>query len=258
MSQSPPEPLDTLQRIYSEVGLDLQLSPLTSGAKPLFSVSIPGGEKAIEYWEKFRECVPQTGYWPLVMGSKTWDFQEYTDKEAQHALQQATQLSAAAYFQKNAKFLPRPEDEYDEWAEMAAEMGMDPPQYRPIQGYSSPYHVLSGEAFDRVSLVLFPSKLGWEAAAYLGFGGWNSCPEPAMQVVLHKYWYEKYGAEPVCMSADVLEMRVLNPPETEASALELAKEQCIYCDDIVFQGVMTLDNLKKTLLNGQIWYFWWD
>jgi hypothetical protein len=38
----------------------------------------------------------------------------------------------------------------------------------------------------------------------------------------------------------------------------LAKEQYAYCADIVEQGVGTIEALAATLLNGHIWFFWWD
>jgi hypothetical protein len=38
----------------------------------------------------------------------------------------------------------------------------------------------------------------------------------------------------------------------------LAREQYLYCSDIVWQGVGSVSNLSKTLLNSNYWYFWWD
>ena len=60
------------------------------------------------------------------------------------------------------------------------------------------------------------------------------------------------------MSRDIIEMSVAHPPRTRESALIVAREQYVYCSDIVDQGVGTISNLAATLLNGRIWYFWWD
>ncbi len=60
------------------------------------------------------------------------------------------------------------------------------------------------------------------------------------------------------MSADVIEMRVARPPTTREDAMALANEQYAYCEDIVHQGVESLSNLAATLLNGTVWFFWWD
>jgi len=40
--------------------------------------------------------------------------------------------------------------------------------------------------------------------------------------------------------------------------MELAKEQYIFCNDIVDQGVGTVSALAATLLDSNYWYFWWD
>lgn len=60
------------------------------------------------------------------------------------------------------------------------------------------------------------------------------------------------------LDGDVLEMRVTRPPQNDEDALALAREQYLFCFDIVDQGVMTIDNLRQSLLGSELWYFWWD
>ncbi len=72
------------------------------------------------------------------------------------------------------------------------------------------------------------------------------------------YWQQKYKAEIVAATHDVIEMRVGSPPTTRDAALALAREQYAYCSDIVDQGCETLSNLAAALLKGKTWYFWWD
>jgi hypothetical protein len=73
-----------------------------------------------------------------------------------------------------------------------------------------------------------------------------------------KHWLERYQAEVVGMTHDVIEMRVGRPPTTRDDARELARQQYYYCTDIVSQGVETVDALAACLLRGRVWYFWWD
>lgn len=67
-----------------------------------------------------------------------------------------------------------------------------------------------------------------------------------------------YGAEIIGVLPDLMEMCVSRPPTTRDAALTRAKEQYIYCPDVVDQGTQTLQRLAAGLLNGTAWYFWWD
>ena len=74
-----------------------------------------------------------------------------------------------------------------------------------------------------------------------------------------KYWYEKYGAVPVTISHDIMEMHVPAPVEG-AEALQVAKEHFAFCSDRVFQGTEsgTLTELAACIEASEIWFFWWD
>jgi len=65
-------------------------------------------------------------------------------------------------------------------------------------------------------------------------------------------------AELVGLSHDVMNVRVQRRPRTREAALELAREQYVYCSDIVDQGVQTLSALAAVLMESDWWYFWWD
>lgn len=118
--------------------------------------------------------------------------------------------------------------------------------------------VLSKRPKKSVILGLVPTVRSWEVPAYARFGGWNACPEPSAHVALHRAWNEKYGSEIACLSSDVIECTVSRPPATRDEAMRLAREQSIYCPDIVCQGVETVENLAATLMASRNWYFWWD
>jgi hypothetical protein len=73
-----------------------------------------------------------------------------------------------------------------------------------------------------------------------------------------RYWKERYGAEIVSLSGDVIECAVQKPPRTIEDSIELAWEQYWYCSDIVDQGTQTIMNLAAGLMNSDYWFFWWD
>lgn len=119
------------------------------------------------------------------------------------------------------------------------------------------YGLKSGDQTNPTLLVEVPVKNPWEIFAYLPFGGWNECPDTETHMAVSKYWYEKYGAVPAVMTMDTLEF-LLPTPVPEEQAIELAKEQYVYCTDIVEQGIGEVHLLAKTLCQSKIWFFWWD
>jgi hypothetical protein len=118
--------------------------------------------------------------------------------------------------------------------------------------------ILTNEPHAQVVIALIPAAESWMVPCYLRAGGWNECPAAEEQAAVFKYWEEKYGATLACVSSDVIELQVARPPQTREDALALAREQYIFCTDIVEQGTGTVEALAATLLNGRVWYFWWD
>jgi hypothetical protein len=118
--------------------------------------------------------------------------------------------------------------------------------------------VLSGKVHQWVWIAKIPTAKPCEVPAYLKLGGWNECPASEEHVAVWRFWQAKYGAEILCVTSDVIEATVKNPPAEKEECYTLAKEQFGYCSDIVTQGVGTIDALAATLCNGKSWYFWWD
>lgn len=108
-------------------------------------------------------------------------------------------------------------------------------------------------------LLKVPTTKPWELVAYIPFGGWNDCPEVDKMMAVCKYWYEKYGAVPVTISHDVMEMRV-PAPVAERDAMTAAREHFAFTPDRVFQCTETgtLSEVAACIAASEIWYFWWD
>lgn len=248
--------------------------------KPIYQFLAEGME-AVHLWEKLRTVVEQTGHWPLVMerSEGVWLKSDMMDSSAISASwakglkkdtgrnydkklgvtgmihQAGLDLDANAWLKKNRLPDTKPED--DEWAMMAEEAGTKLPKSKPNTKFSCVFDVLSKKP-KGVTVTLWPTTDGWAVPALMRYGGWNSCPMPHVQLALLRRWKEKYDAELVAIAGDVVELRVGKPPKHDAGALELAREQYSYCDDIVSQGTMTLERLAEGLKNGTVWYFWWD
>jgi hypothetical protein len=117
---------------------------------------------------------------------------------------------------------------------------------------------LTGKFKNKIWTGLAKIEQSWMLPAITKYGGWNDCPAPPIHCAMMRYWQEKYGAEIVAMSGDVIECHVTRPPTTDETAMELAQEQYDYCPDIVDQGTGTMINLAATLMDSDHWYFWWD
>ena len=222
----------------------------------IYVLQAPGAD-AITLWTRLWDLVGETGYWPVVLGEdesvemhleNLADFEDDAEHSTASLIQAGVQLDAEAWLRARQ-------------GELGDDIRLEgpwPERVRPHNSFSIPCDILTRKPFPSVTLALVPTRTCWEVPAILRYGGWNACPAPEEHVALMKRWHERYGAEVVGMSHDVVEMQVARPPTDPAGALALAWEQYFYCDDIVSQGTETVQNLAAGLLNGRVWYFWWD
>jgi len=117
---------------------------------------------------------------------------------------------------------------------------------------------LSGRPFSKVFIGVAPTDDWTTIPAYLRWGNWNACPAAEYHVAAMRTWRDRYGAELIGMSSDTLNVRVATKPATREEALALARDQYIYCADIVDQGAQTYSALAAYLMANDWWYFWWD
>jgi hypothetical protein len=107
-------------------------------------------------------------------------------------------------------------------------------------------------------IALIPTDDATAIPAYMRYGNWNECPPPAYHVAALRAWRDRYGAELIGLGADTINLRVSRKPATREWALELAREQYFYCNDIIDQGVGTYRKLAAGLMASDWWFFWWD
>lgn len=137
-------------------------------------------------------------------------------------------------------------------------LGEWPAQPEPSMGLSVARNILTGKPLAKVYIGIAPTDDWTTIPAYLRWGGWNECPQAAEHVAAMRIWRDRYGAELVGMSWDTINLRVAKRPQTREEALALARDQHIYCADIIDQGVQTYSALAADLMANNWWYFWWD
>lgn len=128
----------------------------------------------------------------------------------------------------------------------------------PVDKFTAFTDYRTGNILETI-LFMVPTTKPWELVAYVPFGGWNECPSVESMMAICKYWHEKYGAIPVTITHDVMEMQVPKPIKTKDS-IEVAKEHYAFTPDRVDQCTTTgtLSELAACLTVSDIWYFWWD
>jgi len=210
------------------------------------------GSKAVDLWQTLRALVAETGHWPVLLGAGEAEHgtgDEIDPRTPEEIIRLGSKLSPTEWLEKRSAAEP---DIY------RVKQGNWPKKFKPNKSFTLPFNLLTRKPLPEVVVALVPTSVSWEVPAYLGFGGWNECPGPEVHVAMLKRWKRLFGAEVVGISDDTMEVQVTSPPVSPAQALGLAREQFIYCSDIVHQGTLTLENLAAGLLAGRVWYFWWD
>lgn len=221
------------------------------------------GAKAVATWNKLRG-VGSTGFWPIVLGLDA-------DLEFHRRSTLAATRSADAIAASGDVMDARPlihganlgcDAELEEWLAFDGDEGPpdtcgfhgDWPESRPTLQPA----LLSHGAVPILHFGLIQTAACWHAPAYLHFGGHNGCPSAERHVAVLRRWNDLYGAEPMAISHDVLEMHVRRPPATREQALHLAEEQFNYCYDSIIDGKGTLERLASTVIASPYWRFRWN
>jgi hypothetical protein len=159
----------------------------------------------------------------------------------------------------NSRLQTAEERDADERAAAAGPpRGEWPDEARPNEPLFLARDIMSRGWRDEVFIVVLPITDPTEAPAHLKYGAWNACPAPEVHVAALRCWRDAFGFEPVSMGPDVLEGRVARRPADRDAAIALAREQAIYCPDVIDQGAESLSNLGAILMAGDWWFFWWD
>ncbi len=106
-------------------------------------------------------------------------------------------------------------------------------------------------------LAQIPVEKPWDIFKCLPIGGWNACPDAPVFVAFCKEMNEKYGAEPLLIGGDCIEMKVARRPVSAGEAYSLALEFYAFDEDVL-QMYGTIWMLADSLMKSDYWYFWWD
>ncbi len=208
------------------------------------------GKEALSTYQKLKS---NPGVIPVILGdiddvASITEVMNYISESFSELLQQAESIDPLDWFNKRQAQDP---EYYDltpgDWQDLT-----------PASEISVHLDLLTGEAKEEIYIALVPVAKSWMVPAFLKIGDWNDCPTAPEHTAIFKYWHECYGITVAAITRDVIELEIERPPTTKEQALRLAEEQFLYCPDIVYQGTETIAALAATLLNGRVWFFWWD
>ncbi|HEX3356756.1 MAG TPA: DUF4253 domain-containing protein [Tepidisphaeraceae bacterium] len=260
--------MDSLKQILQSSGIacaDWDVLTSTDRGDILFFTSA-GGKSAIDLWQQLMDLAGRTKHWPVLLGEEEdianhRELSEMNNGLIQETLDFANKIEVPSWFAlKEAERLEdfKKYNPGEDPANFLTPVGDWPDSIMPSNNFFTPFDTLSRKPLARIVMGLIPTTICWESPAFLRLGGWNECPDAALHCAVQKYWQQQYDAVIVAATHDVVEMKVRRPPMTREAAMKLAKEQFIYCQDIVEQGTQTLSRLAAGLLNGSAWFFWWD
>jgi hypothetical protein len=208
------------------------------------------GNDALATYQRLKT---KTGVIPVILGDNDditliAEARNYITESFSQLLQQAASINPLEWFNKRVA-------QDAEYYDLSAGAWQD---LLPATDISVHLDILSGKPKADIYIALIPVEKSWMIPAFLKIGGWNECPTAAEHSAIFKYWDERYGITVAGITADVIELEIQHPPTTREQALQLAEQQFIYCPDIVYQGTETIAALASTLINGSVWFFWWD
>lgn len=211
------------------------------------------GKNALAELDRLREEYPATGLYPILLGDAE-DHDRISDGRGEAVdvtltVAESWKIDPAHWFREKAES----QLELD-----PSEEGAWPDSPPGKLGVITHQDILTQKPKKEVRIGLFRVFAPWEVFAHLNWGGWNDCPFPAEHCAIHRYWESHYGAEVVSVTGDVVQCLVSRPPKNRDGGFRLAREQYVYCYDIVDQGVQSIAALASGLLNSRSWYFWWD
>jgi Domain of unknown function (DUF4253) len=264
--------IDSLAKALLSNGLEPDSFKPCAPDERIFRGELPAG-KSVETWVKLAKAAVETKYWPIIRGG-VGDDHEPVDCDAEAVLAAAPSGGIREILEQRtqerreglASFMP----EFAQTADMDAlawladdrdihSFGGATAEPWPTKAPDSfSFHTVKSLGRKPASVQLIRVAHSYEVPAYLGFGGWNDCPCPELQVAVLREWQKEYNSVPACITNDVLECVVVKPPQTEKEALKLAAEQWIFCDDIVGQGTQTIRKLGMEIWRSPTWFFWWD
>lgn len=224
------------------------------GEGPVIWASAAPVSKVATVWSQLAASFPQTGLWPFVIDD-AYGFRGFHDYLMDMPRGRHTEVLTILRRAWNDQFAY--DDEFAD--ENRAPFGRTFPGLAPatpgdpVMSIDHIVTTLTGHlgivAVNRPADIL--DAVGWMGAA-------NNDGDPLDMTTVLRSWERRFDAYVVGMGPDTLVLAVGRPPRDIATATSIAAEHYAFCPDNVDQGVGSVSEYAESLVDAELWPFWWD
>ena len=216
--------------------------------QPVHVGRVPGRD-ALSIWERLGAQTATSHLTPIILGDG------YSARE-QSARARTTTDTPAAVVARAARI------DREGWlrarmATLDARDGVWPEGAQPDESWRALRDPRMGLYLPEIVIALIPSDASEDAFAWMAFGNFEGCPEPAVHISMSRYLQETYGARLVVMTESSVELSVAHPPDTRVEALALARTLVAYAPAILEGGRRSIADVAASLLGATHWALVW-
>jgi hypothetical protein len=209
------------------------------------------GNEAVDWWRRLNDVADRTGCRPVLIPSVDEVKPFVEEGTPAQRLAAVDELDPVATISPRGAWADLDPDARAEYLHRWPDEGERIDGFRMIadrQGRPTPFIVAAVVA-----------RHTWQIPTLLSYGGWNTCPAPAVHGVVLRHWYQIYGAELVGLARDGMELALARPPRTRSDAMALAYEYATYClDGMSLYDADDLPDLAACLIDAEVVRLWWD
>jgi hypothetical protein len=249
--RSDDEAAEPVRRVLAEArmgGVPLVRLARRSG-HPIHGIVVAGRE-ALAAWERLRAAALPS-HWPVVVGDG-WAVRAHAGAIATTGDSPQAIAARARSFDVEAWLRSRLE------ASGAREGGWPEDVRAPT---AARYAIVRDRRFglplSEVAIAILPTGDPANAPAWLAFGNWRGCPEPAVHVAVLARWRKRWDAEVVSIGEDAIELWIGRPPADRESAIAVAREHVAYAPALLEGGTRTIAELAAERVGARVWAFRW-
>ncbi len=197
---------------------------------------------AMSVWTALHGVTAETHLWPVILGDG-FSLARHADAAAHTSTRVQAFLRHADALDLNAWLAARPTPEPGEPMAIAPR----------LERWASVLDPVLGLPLLDVAIALLPTDRGSDAPAWLAFGNWQGCPEPAVHVAVLRRLEDLAHVELVAITADRMELRVPSPPTDPATRDQLADLLARWDPSAFSADRATIASWSSTLVPSRSW-----